>query len=295
MPASTYIGRARRARAADFYEGAFGAAALALAAVLAAAAGGDPVDRLDAGGGRRGGCGRAMEPALASAHRRLRAPPAAGGDARRRGLRCDRRRRKRRRAGVRPRPAARRAGGAGARQHRRHGRAFAQRAAFGRAPISDAARGASICGSPAGSPGPSTASPRRSCLATASRSWSWPPRGPRPSRRSPRCWPSSRRCASSRCRSPTWCSPTSPRRRRRGDEAGWRAMRGAWTTRALAIALIYGNLGFAAIPKLHLRSLEGQPVMFARGGGMVAVRGRARLSDAAHPAGDAHALPRIWR
>jgi hypothetical protein len=38
MPASTYIGRARRAVCADFYEGAFGAAALVLSAVIAAAA-----------------------------------------------------------------------------------------------------------------------------------------------------------------------------------------------------------------------------------------------------------------
>ncbi len=39
MPASTYIGRARRNAAADFYEDAFGAAALVLSLVIAAAAG----------------------------------------------------------------------------------------------------------------------------------------------------------------------------------------------------------------------------------------------------------------
>ncbi len=49
----------------------------------------------------------------------------------------------------------------------------------------------------------------------------------------------------------------------RGDEKGWRAMRNAWTLRACLLALLYGDLGFAAIPHLHLRSIEGhQPVLF---------------------------------
>src|SRR6185437_7381524 len=39
MPASTYIGRARSEAAANFYEGAFGAAALAVSLAMAAAAG----------------------------------------------------------------------------------------------------------------------------------------------------------------------------------------------------------------------------------------------------------------
>jgi hypothetical protein len=32
--------------------------------------------------------------------------------------------------------------------------------------------------------------------------------------------------------------------------------------RAVAIALVYGDIGFLAIPHVHLRSIQGQPVMF---------------------------------
>ena len=49
----------------------------------------------------------------------------------------------------------------------------------------------------------------------------------------------------------------------RGDEKGWRAMRNTWTLRAGMLALLYGDLGFTAIPRLHLRSIENhQPVLF---------------------------------
>lgn len=46
-----------------------------------------------------------------------------------------------------------------------------------------------------------------------------------------------------------------------GDDAGWRRLRGVWTLRALVIGLVYGDLGFLVIPHLPLRSIEGQPVM----------------------------------
>jgi len=46
-----------------------------------------------------------------------------------------------------------------------------------------------------------------------------------------------------------------------GDDAGWRRLRGVWTLRAIAIALFYGDVGFLVIPHLHLRSIQGQPVM----------------------------------
>jgi hypothetical protein len=45
-----------------------------------------------------------------------------------------------------------------------------------------------------------------------------------------------------------------------GDEKGWRAMRSTWTGRAFLLALIYGNVGLALLPRLHLRSLADQPV-----------------------------------
>jgi hypothetical protein len=47
-----------------------------------------------------------------------------------------------------------------------------------------------------------------------------------------------------------------------GDEAGWRKLRSTWTVRAVALALLYGNASFLAIPRLHLRSLQHQPVIF---------------------------------
>jgi O-antigen/teichoic acid export membrane protein len=46
-----------------------------------------------------------------------------------------------------------------------------------------------------------------------------------------------------------------------GDDAGWRRLRGVWTLRALVIALVYGDLGFLVIPHVNLRSIQGQPVM----------------------------------
>ena len=46
-----------------------------------------------------------------------------------------------------------------------------------------------------------------------------------------------------------------------GDDEGWRRLRGVWTLRALVIALVYGDLGFLIIPHVNLRSLQGQPVM----------------------------------
>ena len=47
-----------------------------------------------------------------------------------------------------------------------------------------------------------------------------------------------------------------------GDEQGWRRVRATWTRRAVMLALVYGNICIAALPHLHLRSLEHQPVMF---------------------------------
>jgi hypothetical protein len=47
-----------------------------------------------------------------------------------------------------------------------------------------------------------------------------------------------------------------------GDEEGWRQVRATWTRRAVLLALLYGNVCLAALPHLHLRSLEHQPVMF---------------------------------
>ena len=46
-----------------------------------------------------------------------------------------------------------------------------------------------------------------------------------------------------------------------GDEQGWRTMRATWTRRALLLALVYGNVCLALLQHLHLRSLEHQPVM----------------------------------
>lgn len=46
-----------------------------------------------------------------------------------------------------------------------------------------------------------------------------------------------------------------------GDDEGWRRLRGVWTLRALVIALVYGDLGFLVVPHVHLRSLQDQPVM----------------------------------
>jgi hypothetical protein len=46
-----------------------------------------------------------------------------------------------------------------------------------------------------------------------------------------------------------------------GDEAGWRAMRRTWTLRATIIGLLYGELGLAVVPHLHLKSAEHQPVL----------------------------------
>jgi hypothetical protein len=47
-----------------------------------------------------------------------------------------------------------------------------------------------------------------------------------------------------------------------GDQAGWRALRNLWTLRAILIGLLYGELGLAVIPHLHLKSVEHQPVAF---------------------------------
>jgi hypothetical protein len=47
-----------------------------------------------------------------------------------------------------------------------------------------------------------------------------------------------------------------------GDAAGWRELRRTWTLRAIALALLYGDIGLGVIPRLHLRSVEGQPVLF---------------------------------
>jgi hypothetical protein len=47
-----------------------------------------------------------------------------------------------------------------------------------------------------------------------------------------------------------------------GDEAGWRKLRSTWTVRAVALALLYGIAGFLAITRLHLRSLQHQPILF---------------------------------
>ncbi len=46
------------------------------------------------------------------------------------------------------------------------------------------------------------------------------------------------------------------------DEAGWRVMRRTWTLRACILALVYGEIGFAVIPRLHLRSVQHQPILF---------------------------------
>ena len=46
------------------------------------------------------------------------------------------------------------------------------------------------------------------------------------------------------------------------NEAGWREMRKTWTLRACLIALVYGEIGFAVIPHLHLRSVQHQPIIF---------------------------------
>jgi len=46
------------------------------------------------------------------------------------------------------------------------------------------------------------------------------------------------------------------------DEAGWRRMCATWTRRAVLLALVYGDVCFLAIPHLRIRSLEHQPVMF---------------------------------
>jgi hypothetical protein len=43
-----------------------------------------------------------------------------------------------------------------------------------------------------------------------------------------------------------------------GDEAGWRAVRRLWTLRACLIGLLYGELGLAIIPHLRLKSVEHQ-------------------------------------
>jgi hypothetical protein len=47
-----------------------------------------------------------------------------------------------------------------------------------------------------------------------------------------------------------------------GDKAGWRKLRETWTLRAIALALLYGDIGLGVIPRLHLRSVDGQPVLF---------------------------------
>jgi O-antigen/teichoic acid export membrane protein len=47
-----------------------------------------------------------------------------------------------------------------------------------------------------------------------------------------------------------------------GDDAGWRETRGLWTLRAGLIALAYGELGLVVLPRLHLKSVEHQPVAF---------------------------------
>ena len=46
------------------------------------------------------------------------------------------------------------------------------------------------------------------------------------------------------------------------DAEGWTRMRRDWTLRALIVGLLYGDAGFLVIPRLHLRALEGEPVMF---------------------------------
>lgn len=47
-----------------------------------------------------------------------------------------------------------------------------------------------------------------------------------------------------------------------GDEARWRRLRTTWTVRGVALALVYGNAGLLLIPRLHMRSIQHQPVMF---------------------------------
>ena len=86
--------------------------------------------------------------------------------------------------------------------------------------------------------------------------------------------------------------PESPGSRAAGDEAGWRALRAAWTLRACALALIYGNRLLRCDSASASALAGGSARDVRRGLGVVAVRGRARLSDAANPAGDADAVPR---
>jgi hypothetical protein len=47
-----------------------------------------------------------------------------------------------------------------------------------------------------------------------------------------------------------------------GDEAGWRAMRTNWTVRAVGLALFYGVTSLLVIPHLHIRSAQHQPILF---------------------------------
>jgi len=47
-----------------------------------------------------------------------------------------------------------------------------------------------------------------------------------------------------------------------GDEAAWRKLRSDWTARAVGLALLYGAAGLLAIPHLHMRSLQHQPILF---------------------------------
>jgi len=56
--------------------------------------------------------------------------------------------------------------------------------------------------------------------------------------------------------------PEISRQSARGDEAGWRALRKTWTLRAVALALLYGDVALLVIPHLHLRIVQGQPVLF---------------------------------
>ena len=46
------------------------------------------------------------------------------------------------------------------------------------------------------------------------------------------------------------------------DGEAWRRMRRDWTLRALIVGFVYGDVGFLVIPRLHLRALQGEPVMF---------------------------------
>ena len=47
-----------------------------------------------------------------------------------------------------------------------------------------------------------------------------------------------------------------------GDEAGWRKLRATWTLRAIGLALAYGYASFLVIPRLPIRSIQHQPVLF---------------------------------